>query len=181
MGIWVVATAALFFFVMPRFSDNLTELQTSHQQQADTYNSLRAQAASLQKMQQDLDSLKNEKIQPSDFFSNDLQLVNEIKQLETNAINSNVVTTLTIPVSADKAATLKGSESGLFVVPYSLKVVGQFPDLLKFLEYQENSFFIAPVDGINLLAQLSEKDKSSTINTELLGSFYIKKDAVAAQ
>lgn len=171
VALWLVVTGAVFGFGLPKLFGGLTELQNSHQQQTDQYNQLRAQAASLETMKKDIDALKQQQVQPSDFFSTDLHLVNEIKQLETDASKSNVKTSIVIPGSADKAEVLKGSTAGLLVIPYTLKVTGDFPSLVTFLSYMQNNFFISPVTGINITA-----DQDKSLNTSVFASFFIRKD-----
>lgn len=157
---------------IPRLSKSLTDLQSGHKEQLDTLNKLKAQAASLEKMRQDLDTQKKEKVQASDLFSGDLDLVNEIKKMEDNAAKSGVKLTLTIPESADKAKPLKSSVSGLYVVPYTLLVDGDFPSYLKFVKYMENSFFVSPFNGMNLTVK-----EELGFEGLMQGNFYIKKAA----
>lgn len=168
--IWLVLTAGLFFYAIPKMSKSLTDLRQGHKEQLDALNKLKAQAASLERMRQDLDSQKKQKVLPSDLFSDDLNLVNEIKQMEDNAAKSNVKTTLAISESADKAKPLVGSLSGLVVIPYNLKVAGDFPSFVQFVKYMENSFFVSPFSGMNITV-----GKETGMESQLGGSFFIKK------
>lgn len=170
MIVWLVLTAAAFFYGFPKLSDALVRLQTSHQEQIDTRDKLVAQASALEKMKKDLQALQKESIQSSDFFTSDTKLVNEIKHIEGIAQNTGTTLTISISGSADKAAAATGTKSKLAVVPYTIGLEGGFQNTLNFMKYLENSYFISPVNGLSITA-----DEAGNLSTKILTNFFIYK------
>lgn len=172
--VWVVATAVAFFFVFPKLANQLVVVQQSHQTQIDEDNRLRTQIQALNNMQTELDKLRKQPVQPSDLFTPDVQLVNEIQHIEDvgQATNNG----LTISISG----TVKGlqqypSQSGLLQVPYNIGLKGSFPGTVAFLKYLENSYFVSPINGFSIGAV------TGGVNTNILTNFFINQQAAANQ
>ncbi|MDB4939605.1 MAG: hypothetical protein JWO40_30 [Candidatus Doudnabacteria bacterium] len=148
--IWVILTGAIFTLVMPRLSKGLISMQNNHQDQISQLADLKEQVQALKNIQGDLTKVNTLPIKPSDLFTSDLHLVNEIKEIEQYAEKTNLTETLTVSGTADKAQSVQ-SASGLSQVPYSIVLKGPFPNEVTFMKYLENSSFISPVVSFSVL------------------------------
>ena len=169
--IWLLVTTASFYYVFPKFAAVLVNLQQDHQDQIAQYNSLQAQIQSLYAMQQDLDSLSKAAVKPDDLFTTDVQLVNEIQHIEDIAKISSNTLKVTISGTAKDAQAYPGF-SKLYKVPYSMTLVGSFSSTLQFLHYFENSFFVSPIDAINIDNQ--QALTAGQVKTTIIAGFFIR-------
>jgi Tfp pilus assembly protein PilO len=167
--IWLLLTGAAFTFLFPKMAISLVDLQSSHQQQIDHLKDLQEQVQALQKTQDDLSRLSSQSVKPTDLFTSDLHLVNEIKQIEQYAQKNNLIETLTVSGTADKAAAVQ-SASGLYQVPYSIVLKGAFPGVIDFIQYLENSYFISPVNGISVIF-----NSPGNVSATIVSNFYISR------
>jgi len=172
--IWALITVGSFYFLFPKFSNNLVALQESYQDQVAQYKNLQEQIQSIYAMQQNLDQVQKQSVKPSDFFTSDVQLVKEIQHVEDIAKATNNELIITISGSAADSKPVKTSGSQLFEVPYTVTLTGTFPDALEFLHYYENSYFVSPVNAINV--DNSSAAKPGQVKTTILASFYIHID-----
>ena len=108
---WLVLTVVVFSFIVPKFYQSMTDLHNSHEAQIKTLQDLSAQVDALQKIQDDLTKADKQDVRPSDLFTSDIHLVNEIKSIEQFAAKSNVAETLTVTGTADKAQPVQGSSA----------------------------------------------------------------------
>ena len=148
--IWAIVSAAVFFYVVPKFTQSLVDLQNSHQAQIDQLNKLQAQASNLHKMQIDLDTIAQDPVQPSDLFKSDVHLVNEFKYLEDVAAKTNNKLELTVSGTVEQELPAEGTVSGLVTVPYSMNLIGTYQNVTTFVKYMENAYFLSPISGLNL-------------------------------
>ena len=176
--IWLVLTGISFYFIFPKMSDSLLTLQKNHQDQIKEYNDLTAQIQSIHSMQQDLEDLANAPVKPTDLFTSDVQLVHEIQYIESISKTTNNDLKLTVTGSADDATAFAGAP-GLFQVPYSIILTGTFPNIVQFLHYFENSFFISPVNAIDITSNSAAAGGTGTtqssVKATILSNFLIRK------
>jgi hypothetical protein len=171
--VWVVLTAFAFMYLFPFAVKGITDLQIKYAKQIIALNELRDNAKSLQRMQQDINSMEKHEVQPEQFFTSDLQLVNEIKRVEAIAAASNLTLGLSLAGTTDKAANYP-SASGVSQVPLTMLLRGTFPDSIRFLKAFENSPFIAPVNGISFT-----KGEEGFVNMTVVSNFLIHKQTSA--
>ncbi len=167
---WLVLTFVVFSYLFPHFSQSLITLQQSHQEQISQLDSLKTQALGLQKMQDDLQQVDNQPVKLGSFFTSDINLVKEIQRIEDISQKTNIAETLQVTGTVDKALPASKTSSGLFLVPYTLALNGSFPEVLNFLKYFENSYFISPLNAITV----SYVAKGS-VNATILSNFIIHK------
>lgn len=172
----ILLLGAMFGYIFPKMSKSLVDLQNSHQSQIIKLKQLNEQAKSLSKMNEDLQAVAAMSIKPADFFTSDATLVNEIKTMEEVAAKTKSVMTLSISGTADKALAVS-SASGLSQVPYAVTLKTTFPDLIRFIKYMENRYFISPISGLNISG---DEDKQGGVSATILSSFYIYKPASTA-
>lgn len=170
---WLVVTAAVFLYVLPKVGDSLIALQNSHQDQINQLSLLQAQTKNLTQMQADLDVINKKSIKPDDLFPIDVSLVNQLKFIENIAQQTNNQLTIQITGSENQATPVSGSLSHLLQSPYSIKIVGTFPDAVNFIQQMETSYFISPIAGINM----SEATDTKLLTTQILTNAYLRKNA----
>jgi hypothetical protein len=170
IAIWIALTAAVFGFIAPKLSSGIIALQSSHEKQLTEYNKLTDELQALKKAQEDFNKVEKQDVKPTDLFTSDLKLVNEIKMIEQMAAKTSLTPALTITGTADKAVSVKESVSGLSMVPYSINLKGSFLNVVSFLKYLENSTFISPVNALTVT-----HDDNGNVNANILTNFYIYK------
>lgn len=170
--VWVVITAGVFYFAFPKISNYLVSIEQSHEDQIAQYNNLREQIQSLYAMQQDLDQVQKQDVKPSDFFTSDVQLVKEIQRVESIAALTGNQLKISISGNAGDAKQLKTSSSQLYEVPYTIDLTGTFPQAVQFLHYFENSYFVSPVNAVDI----DNSQGGGQVKTTILASFFIHKD-----
>jgi hypothetical protein len=168
-GCWLVLTIAVFSFVAPRLSASMISLENSHEAQIKKLQDVTAQVDALQKIQDDLAKAAKQDVKPSDLFTSDIRLVNEIKSIEQFAAKSNVAESLTVTGTADKAQVVPGA-SGLIMVPYTIVLKGTFPGAVNFMRYLENAYFMSPVNAYSMLY-----NEQGSITATILTNFYLYK------
>lgn len=165
--IWALLTGAVFGFVLPKLSKGLIDLQASHEKQIAQLKDLQEQVQALKKIQEDLNKIDSQEVKPTDLFTSDIRLVNEIKKIESYAQKAGLAETLTVTGTADKAQAV-ASKSGLSQVPYTISLKGPFPGVVNFILYLENSSFISPVNAITVLYT-----EPNNVTASILTNFYI--------
>lgn len=170
--IWIVVTAGMLFIALPKLGGVITHSQETKAAQYAELEKLRQETRVLQKLQEDIDNIKRQPVQPEDFFTRDVKLVHEIQHEEEIAAQTGNKIKLTISGTADKAQNVQSS-SVLFQVPYTITLQGRFDGLIKFLDLLENSYFISPVTGLNIQTSAGEGD--TNVTTTIFANFYIHK------
>ncbi len=168
-AIWAGLTGLVLGVVVPKQQKGLVTLQESNADQIDKLKDLREQVKTLQKIQEDLAKVEQQEVKPNDFFTGDTRLVNEIKTIELFALKSNLLETLTISGTADKATAVQ-SLSGLAQIPYSISLQGSFPNVVKFIKYLENAYFISPVNALSVTYS-----EQGSVKATVLTNFYLYK------
>ncbi len=166
---WLALSGLVLFWALPSFADNLTKLQYDHRTQIDELQKLEEQVRNVNQMQRDLNTLKDKQIQPEDFFTSDIRLVNEIQHIESAARVSGVSESLALSGTADKTQQVP-SASNLYAVPYVINLKGSYPSIVAFVEYLENSYFVAPVSAVSF--GLGDKN---VLGATIFGNFLIHR------
>ncbi len=165
----IIVFVVMFKFVLPKMANSLVALQNSHQAQISKLNQLNDQLKSLSKMNEDLSSLNELKVKPENFFTSDATLVNEIKSIEDAAVLTNTELDLAISGTADKAKSIP-SLSNLVQVPFTMALKGAYPNVVRFVKYMENRYFIAPISSINISA---DEESEGTVIATFQSNFYL--------
>ena len=167
--VFLAITAAIFFFLAPMFESNLYSLQGKYQDQENQLSALTAQASSLRQIQDDFSKINQMSVKPVDLFSTDVSLVEQFKYIENLATVTNVNLELAITGTADNAQSIKNVKSKLITIPYTIKVQGNFPNIINFIKNFENSYFISPISGLAIT-----KDTTG-LGATILSNVYLRQ------
>ena len=168
--VWLAGTALAFFWLFPKLSGSLIELKQSHAKQIAELNQLKDYAKGVERMQQDLATMRKGEVQPEEFFTSDIKLVNEIKHIESIALETNNAIIFNISGTADKAAAVKGASSALFEIPYTITLEGNQQTVQNFVSRLEKSYFVSPVNAVSYLV-----DNNGVLVARVVANFYIQK------
>lgn len=167
LGAWLVIVVAFTAYIFDYVDKkNQAEVEGIVAKKKDLLE-LQAEQRSYQQGITDLELLSKKEVLPSNFFSSDTSLVNEIKTLENLAEVNNLKITITIGGTANTLPKAKTS-SDLLVAPYSLNLTGNYLSVLNFIRSAENLSFITQFKNVNI--QNSGPETSASINSV----FYIK-------
>lgn len=168
--VWIILSLAISYFVFKKLgASNQTVLDEIGVLKKDEAR-LEAERQSFLQAKDDLEKLAAEKIQPENFFSQDITLVNEIRRLEKLAQDLGLKLTLSGISGTLKTATKAGTNSEIFQIPYSIQVQGNLDKVVSFLEYLENLEYITAVN----VGTLSAAD-GQAVNASFNAAFYLKK------
>lgn len=131
---------------------------------------LKAEKESFIAGKNDLERLSAQKIQPENFFSRDITLVNELRRLEQIASDLGVSMSLSGISGTLKSATRAKTQTEIFQIPYGIGLGGPLPKVVSFMEFLENLEYITSISK----ATVSAADKGS-VNASLTATFYLKK------
>jgi len=169
--IWLVFCFVAFGFLFKKLNASsaaaLDEITLLKRQKA----LLEAEKASYIQAKNDLEKLSDEKIQPENFFSRDITLVNEIRRLEGIAGELKIDMSL-----AGVAGTLKslrpavGIKSGIYQIPFIIHTKGSLAATVSFMEYLENLEFLTSVNTAAI-----SSGGANGVNSTLTAAFYLKK------
>lgn len=167
---WFVCCVLVFMYGFS-FLDNSNEsLVTKHADQQKKLAMLQAEIESYKQAQVELDKVAKQKYRPDDLFSQDVSLVNELKNLEDLAKMHNVGLVIGGLSGTLRNAQKAKTQSEVFTVPYSLYVTGSYQDVAAFLENIEHLRFITTVNSVSITS-LSNND----IAMNLTALFYLRK------
>ena len=173
VALWLGVTGLCFGYIFPKAIAQIRDLQFAHAKQLVALNELRDYARSLQRMEQDLDKLSKEQVQPEQLFTSDLKLVREIQEIEKIAAQTNNdQMKLSLSGTAEKAPAYPGA-SGLSQIPFTITLTGSFPDALRFIEGLENTYFVAPINAVSFTLV------EGKVNTTIISNFIIRKEQPA--
>lgn len=132
---------------------------------------LLAEQQSEAQAQYDLQELAKKPLQPEDFFSRDITLVNEIKILENLEEKLGVKMSLSGVSGTIKSAAPANTVTPLVVIPYNIGVTGSLNRVVDFIETLENLNFVTNVSNISL----SSADQGN-VSAGMTASFYLRKN-----
>jgi hypothetical protein len=133
---------------------------------------LQGKSLSFKQAQSDLEKLSKEELQPTDFFSKDINLVKEIQVLEDldAKFNTKVVFSGVSGVIG-KGQLSADTASAMSLVPYTLSVNGSFQDVVKLVESFENLYFISKINGLSL-----SSSGEGGVNANIGSGFYVESN-----
>lgn len=169
LGVWVIVTGLSFSVIYPRVIKGISDLKLTFAAQIAELNELRDHAKSLQEMQASVIKLEEEEIQPDEFFTSDTELVQEIKHIESIATVTNNRLVLNISGTADKAAAYP-AKTALSQIPFTITLRGNFPDAVRFIQEFEQSYFLPPVNGLNITV-----GEEGVVTTTIVSAFIVQK------
>lgn len=164
--VFLTSLFVYFFGLLDKSNNALVEKNSAEKKEL---LELEAEQRNFELGKQDLDSLSNRPYKPENFFSQDITLVKEIKELELFAKNSKV--DLKLSVAGTIATAIKAKTIGdIYQIPYTIQVIGPFSNVVGFLKTLEKSDFVTHLTSANV-----NTVKSTEVNAVFSGLFYIKK------
>lgn len=168
--VWVGMSFLMYFYVFKKFDlTNETKLSAIQNLKKEQFL-LEAERDSFLKGKSDLEKIEKEKIKPTDFFSKDITLVNEIRRLEQIGAELNLDLALSGVSGTIKSARKAGTKSEIFQIPVSMNVKGTLQNAVSFLEYLENLEFLTIGNMVNF-----NSVESGIVSVSLNASFFVKK------
>ena len=171
LAVWAVLTAGMFVYGFKIVENTNAQSQAKLSALNSELALLQAERDSFNNAKKDLDALNKKDMQPEDFFSKDITLVNEIRFFENLAEKVGITMTLSGPSGTAKSAPKAKSLSGdIVTVSLNIGINGPFPKVIEFAEAMENLPFATQTTGLTLGA-LSGNEVSATF----VGNFYFRK------
>jgi Tfp pilus assembly protein PilO len=168
--LWLVLCASMFGYFFSLLNKSNKELTSQITAKSRELQLLEAEQQSYKQAKTELDKLKRERYQPERFFSKDAALVDEIRTIEKVAGDLNLDITINGLRGTLKEHTKANTQSEVYVVPFSMNVVGTFADTVTFMETLENLHFITNVNTVSVNA-----GSAGQVNAALVSNFYLKK------
>lgn len=168
--IWLGVCGAMFMygFGILDGQNQLTAAKVATEKTA--MQQLQQQQQSYIQAQQDLKKLSQEKMQPDDFFSEDVTLVKEIETLEGVASKAGVQVSLGGISGTVNSAPKASTKSSLFLEPYSMSITGDFFKVVDFIQAMEQLSFVTTVSQITVSSLTGGE-----VTMSLSANFYIRK------
>lgn len=171
LAVWAVLTAGMFTYGFKIVESTNAEAQTKLGGLNSELAVLQAERDSFNNAKKDLDALSKKDLQPENFFSKDVTLVNEIRFFESLAERVGIKMILSGPSGTAKSAPKAKSLSGDIVnVSLNINITGSFVKIIEFAEAMENLPFATQTSGLTL-GTLSGNEVSATF----VGNFYFRK------
>jgi len=167
---FIITAGVLFGYVFPWFHNMNEGIAVRYAQKAAEHKALEAEQRSYEAGQADLHNLEKQPTKPSDLFSKDTRLVKEIQTLESLSSQNNLDMTLQISGTVTEAKRAPQSLSNIFLIPYTMTVVGDYGGIMKFMEEVEHTPFVTHINAVSFLAVTG-----SEVRATLNGGFFIKK------
>ncbi len=168
--IWLIVSGVMFGYFFKILDDaNLTAL-TKISKDKQQLVILQAQNTSYIQAQADLKAMASKPIQPDDFFSRDITLVNEIKTLEGLSQKLNVQMQFSGVSGTVDIVPKANTATALGVVPYSLSVTGDLQSVVNFIETMENLSFVSNITSLAL-----NSGDQGKVSASLSANFYLRK------
>ena len=166
-AVWVVVASAMFLFFFKILDGKNREILDGMSQDREDLALLQSESDSYKKAQGDLDLMAQETIQPEDFFSKDVTLVNEIRTLES--LNNKYGTQVIFSGISGTVGPSSGGTS-LMEVPYNINIVGSLANAVDLIENFENLSFITKANGVSFTSSGDGK-----VYVNINSNFYIRK------
>ena len=170
LAIWLIVCFVVFSYVFKFLERANKQTKSKIDQQNKELTVLEAEKESFDKAKEDLSNLSQKDLQPEDFFSKDITLVNEIKTLETLAQNLGVELNLSGISGTTKTAPKAKTQGDIVIIPYSISLNGQFSKTVDYIESLENLPFITRLTALSINAAAS-----GNVNANLTANFYLRK------
>lgn len=171
MGVvFLLFAVVMFMFGYKIFATRNQGLADSTSQRRLEYEVLQREQKSSEQGKKDLAELENKTYPPTDLFSQDTNVVKEIKTLEDAATKNNIALSLQISGTAKTATKVAGVSSELYTVPYIVTMEGTFTDLMNYVQTTEHMPFVSYTKVMNINA-IDDGKVRMVMNSD----FYIRK------
>lgn len=169
--VWLLVSGGMFLYFFPILDNSNQQILNSMATNQKDLALLLSESESYKQAQDDLQKLTTEPLQPDDFFSRDINLVNEIQALEDLATKYNVQMQLSgisgTVNTAGKAPTI----TPIVTIPYSIVLNGDLGSVVNFIENLEHLSFV-----VNLTSFSINASGQGTVTASLSSNFYLRKD-----
>jgi hypothetical protein len=167
---WLILSVVMFtYFFKLLDGQNQATLDSMAQERKDLA-ALQAQDASYKQAQADLQELANKPLQPEDFFTSDISLVNEIQTLENLALKYNLKMQLSGVAGTVNSLPNAGTVTPIGMVSYGISLSGDFFQVVNFIESLEHLSFITNPTNISIGAA-----DGGNVSASMTANFYLRK------
>lgn len=168
---WVIASAFMLTYGFDILSSGNQQLIFKIEESKKELAALQEEKNSYNQAQKDLEQLKQEQLQPEDFFSKDVTLVNELKFLEDLEESLNVDLSVSGVSGTSRTAGKAKTISDIATVPYAISASGQFQNIVDLIQTMENLPFVSSLNSLSLTVG----DKG-TVNLSMTANFYLRRN-----
>lgn len=147
---WVLVCAAMPMYFFPILEASNQELLVKINEGKSQIAALKQEQESFQKAKKDLDNFSKEKYQPEEFFKNEINIVEQLRTLESLAPMLGITVTLSGLSGTVKGAPKASTQSDVAQFPYSFTAVGDFAKVVDFMEIIENTSFVVHVTSVSI-------------------------------
>jgi len=167
---WFILSAMMFLYFFKLVDGQNQATLNSMAQERSDLALLQAQDASYKQAQADLQELAGKPLQPEDFFSSDIALVNEIRTLENLASKYNLKMELSGVAGTIDSLQSANTLTPIAIVPYGITLSGDFFQSINFIESLEHLSFVTNPTDITI-----ESTDNGNVGVSMTANFYLKK------
>ncbi len=169
--IWLIASVSMVMYGFGIFSTGNQKMLFQIQESKKELAALQEEKNSYAQAQKDLEQMLKEKIQPQDFFSQDVTLVNELKILEDLQDSLGIKLTVSgVSGTAGSAAKAK-TQSDIVSVPYGISASGPFESIVHLVQTLENLPFVTTIGSLAI-----SSGEKGTVNFATNANFYLRRN-----
>jgi hypothetical protein len=168
---WIITCAGMLMYGFDILQGGNQQLIFQIEESKKELAALQDEKDSFVQAQKDVEQMKSEKIQPEDFFSKDITLVNELKTLEGLGDSLGVELSVSGISGTAKTAGKAKTISDIATVPYSIYANGPYRNIVDLVQTLENLPFVSTINAISL----SVGDQGS-VNLSLGASLYLRRN-----
>ena len=170
LAVWLALSGAMIGYCFKILQNANLEILSKISSQQTELNQLTAERDSYQQAKRDLDEMQTKTIQPDDFFSRDITLVDEIKTLENLGQKFGVNLDLS-GLSGTVAQAPKANTKGvIYAASYSINLSGDFVKAVGFIEAFENLAFVTTLNSLSV-----SKAGQGNVNINMAANFYLRQ------
>jgi hypothetical protein len=167
---WIVVSCSMFLYFFNFLDASNRQTVNAMQGQKKSLAALQGQQQSFELAKSDLDKLAAQPVQPDNFFSRDITLVNEIQTLEDWSQKLNVNMQLSGLSGTIALEPNANTITPIAQVPYAISLKGSLSQVTDFFQVLENLSFVTNVVGVSVSAE-----DSNSVNASLSAEFYLRK------
>ena len=168
--VWLVLSCAMFFYFFNFLDASNRQTIAAMQDQKKELALLKGQEQSYELAKSDLTKLAAQPVQPENFFSKDITLVDEIQTLEDWGQKLNVTMQISGLSGTIGIEPNANTITPIAQVPYGITLKGSLAQITDFLQVLENLGFVTNVTSVTAAA-----GSNSSINASLSAEFYLRK------
>jgi len=167
---WLILSALMFLYFFKLIDGQNRAALDSMARERKDLAVLQAQDQSFKQAQADLQVLAGKPLQPENFFTSDISLVNEIQTLESLAAKDNLKMQLSGVAGTIGSLPQANTVTPIGVVTYGISLNGDFFQVVNFIESLEHLSFITNPTGISIGAA-----GGGNVTASMTANFYLKK------